>query len=91
MIDNLKIFLLVHCLIETWLDKDILDSEIAIKGYSVIRLDRNRHGSGALLYINLLFTHSFVFKGTECFECIILSMFCSSRQHSPDFTIALLY
>lgn len=33
----------------------------------------------------------FVFKGTECFECIILSTFCSSCQRSPDFTIALLY
>ena len=32
-----------------------------------------------------------MFKGTDSFECIVLSMFCSSRQHSPDLTIALLY
>ena len=42
-------------------------------------------------YINNLFTHSVVFKGTDSFECIVLSMFCSSRQYSPDLTIALLY
>ena len=50
-----------------------------------------RHGGGVLCYINNLFTHSVVFKGTDSFECIVLSMFCSSRQHSPDLTIALLY
>ena len=44
-----------------------------------------------VFYISNLFTYSLVFKGTECFECIILSLFRSSRQRSPDFTIALLY
>ena len=95
-IDNLRILSSVFspdiiCLVETWLDTAILDSEIAIQGYSIIRLDRNRHGGGVLLYVSNLFTYSLVFKGTDSFECIVLSMFCSSRHHSPDLTFALLY
>ena len=79
------------CLVETWLDANMDDSEIAIQGYSIIRLDRNRHGGGVLFYINNLFSYSLVFKGTDYFECIILSVFCASRLNSPDLTIALMY
>ena len=32
-----------------------------------------------------------MFKGTDYFECIILSVFCASRLNSPDLTIALMY
>ena len=95
-IDNLRILISVFspdivCLVETWLDADISDSEIAIQGYSITRLDRNRHGGGVLFYINNLFTYSLVFKGSDSFECIVLSMFCNNRQHSPDLTVALVY
>ena len=43
-IDNLKLFCSVYspdiiCVVETWLDGDILDSEISIQGYSIVRLD----------------------------------------------------
>ena len=62
------------CLVEIWLDTAISDSEIAIQGYTIIRFDRNRHGGGVLFYINNLFTYSLVFKGTENFERIILSV-----------------
>ena len=36
---------------ETWLDDSITDAEIAISGYSVLRLDRNRDGGGVCVYI----------------------------------------
>ena len=36
----------VVCLVETWLCSDILDTEISIPNYSIVRLDRNRHGGG---------------------------------------------
>ena len=54
-IDNLKILSSVYspdiiCVVETWLDTDILESKIAIQGYTVIRLDRNRHGGG-IIYV----------------------------------------
>lgn len=41
----------VVCIVETWLDVNILDSEILIANYSVVRSDRNRHGGGIVMYI----------------------------------------
>ena len=41
----------VVCIVETWLDENILDSEISIANYSVVRSDRNRHGGGIVMYI----------------------------------------
>ena len=35
---------------ETWLDSQILDSEIDISGYRVFRQDRNRNGGGVAVY-----------------------------------------
>ena len=43
------------CIIESWLDSNILDSEIAILGYQLHCLDWNRHGGGVLLYIKDVF------------------------------------
>ena len=43
------------------------------------------------IYVKVVFTCSFLFKGTTNFECIILSVLCNSRSPSPDFTIALFY
>ena len=75
-IDNLRILSSVYspdiiCVVETWLDTDILDSEIAIQGYTVIRLDRNRHGGGILIFVNTTFTYSLNHKGSNSLECII--------------------
>ena len=36
---------------ETWLDGSIMDAEIELVGYTVIRKDRNRNGGGVCLYI----------------------------------------
>ena len=36
---------------ESKLDSSILDSEIKIEGYDVIRCDRNRHGGGVACYV----------------------------------------
>jgi hypothetical protein len=42
---------------ESWLHPDVLDSEIAVNGYSVFRKDRaGRKGGGCLLYIKDCFT-----------------------------------
>jgi len=32
------------CVVETWVDNSILDCELNIPGYSIVRHDRNRHG-----------------------------------------------
>ena len=41
----------IVCIVETWLSSDILESEVALPGYQVHRLDRNRHGGGILVYV----------------------------------------
>ena len=56
-IDQLKIILRkqffdIFAVTESKLDHNIDDAEIEIKGYTVFRRDRNRHGGGVLFYIN---------------------------------------
>lgn len=41
----------IICVTETWLDDSVAEPEIEIKGYQVIRKDRNRKGGGVCLYI----------------------------------------
>ena len=36
----------IVCIVETWLCTDIMDHEIDIPAYTLVRLDRNRHGGG---------------------------------------------
>ena len=55
--DNLMALVQAHnpsmiCIVETWLSSDIhiADSEISLEDYHIIRLDRNRHGGGVLIY-----------------------------------------
>ena len=40
----------VVCIVEMWLGNSIHDSELVIEGYNILRLDRNRHGGGIMLY-----------------------------------------
>jgi len=39
----------VICIVESWLDHTIANSEIFIQGYSIVRLDHPRHGGGVLI------------------------------------------
>lgn len=48
----------IVCIVETWLNADILDSVIALPGYQVHRLDRNWHGGGILVYVRDTFVTS---------------------------------
>ena len=61
----------IICIVESWLDNFVLDSEIYIQGYSLCRLDRSRHGGGVLFYLKSMFTYSVLFKGSTEFECLI--------------------
>ena len=54
----------IVCIVESWLDHTVSDCEISVQGYSIIRLDCSRHGSGVLIYVKDLFTCSPLFKGT---------------------------
>ncbi len=37
---------------ETWLDNSITDSDISLRGYTIFRRDRNRHGGGVMMYVD---------------------------------------
>ena len=55
-IDNLRVICASQnpgfvCIVETWLNSEVDDSEICIQGYSIVRLDRSRHGGGLIVYI----------------------------------------
>jgi len=56
----------VICLCETWLDDSILDDELFIPSFNLVRRDRSRHGGGIALYIHnsipfkVLLTHSHI-------------------------------
>ena len=52
----------VVCIVETWLDENILESEISVDNYSVVRLDRNRHGGCIVMYIR------------DCLHCSVLNV-----------------
>lgn len=43
----------VICTTESWFCSDIMDSEISIPSYQVVRLDRNRNGGGVLMYVSV--------------------------------------
>ena len=37
---------------ETWLSPEVLDNELAVDGYNLVRRDRNRHGGGVAIFIH---------------------------------------
>ena len=54
---------------ESWLSEDI---EISIKNYDVVRLDRNRHGGGVLIYIHTSLTWEVLLRGPNTLEFLTL-------------------
>ena len=42
----------VICIVESWLSAEILNCEVSIESYEILRLDRNRHGGGLVMYIH---------------------------------------
>ena len=40
----------IVCLVETWLDHNISDSEIHLPGFHLYRFDHNRYGGGIVMY-----------------------------------------
>ena len=91
-IDELRLLCGLHqpncvCVVETWLDPEILDSEIQIQGFNTIRLDRNRHGGGVIVYVNSSFTLSCLCKGPDGLEFILFSVSCGNSK----MTLGVLY
>ena len=64
----------IICLVETWLCEDVLDSEIHVSNYSILKLDRNRHGGGVALYIHNSIMYNVLLCGQAGLELIVVSL-----------------
>ena len=63
----------IVCIVETWLSSEILDSEVALPGYQVHRLDRNRHGGGIPVYVRDSFVSNLL-SSPDNLELLTLSI-----------------
>ena len=77
----------IVCITETWLNENVLDSEICIPNYQLVRLDRNRQGGGIALYIANYLSYSLICSGPDTLEFLAISI----KQPQGDVAIALLY
>ncbi len=68
---------------ETWLSEEILDSEVYVPGYSVLRRDRNRHGGGIALFIRDNLNFEVILLPTNDIELMLV------RVLSMDFSFVL--
>ena len=64
----------IVCLVETWLEGDIQDTELTIPNYTIIRLDRNRHGGGVAMFIHDSLSHNVLVSGPSDLELLIVSI-----------------
>ena len=59
------------CLVETWLGSEVLDNEVLIPNYSIVRLDRNRHGGGVAMYIHDSVPYNVLPNGSADLEFLV--------------------
>ena len=72
---------------ETWLDDTILNSDIAIDGYTIVRVDRNRHGGGVLFFVNDKVSHREVkFSPSE-----VENVWITINVHKEQYLIGNMY
>ena len=72
----------VVCIAESWLCSDINDREIDIPSYTLIRLDRNRHGGGVLMYIKDNVQYKPVLSHPHNLELFFISLTLQSMKDS---------
>ena len=65
----------IVCLVETWLCGNILNNELYIPNYSIIRHDRNRHGGGVAIYIHNSIKYQILMTGPANLELLVVSLF----------------
>jgi len=76
-------------IVETWLSSEISDNEIFLQGYQVLRLDRNRHGGGILMFIHESLVPKVVVAGPSDLELLIISV--HNHMSSCKHHIGLFY
>ena len=80
----------IVCIVETWLSSDILDKEIHLPGYQLLRLDRNRHGGGILLYVHEMMSYKLLVRGGP-FNLEFISISVTSSIIQSSFCMCLFY
>ena len=72
----------IVCVVETWLSPDISDNELQISDYQLVRLDRDRHGGGILMYVHFsVYFKVLIFSGPYNLEFLALSLFFQNLCH----------
>ena len=92
-IDELRALCLAYhpsvvCLTETWLCPDVQDNELLIPNYTIVRLDRNRHGGGVAMFIDNSLSIKVLLHGPMGLELIVVSLL--SRNH-PNCCVGVFY
>ena len=92
-IDEFRALSLFHkphliCIVESWLDNQILNCELSIDNYDIVRLDRNRQGGGVLIFVTRTLSYNILFSGSPELELIVISI--NSSLLSP-ITVGLFY
>ena len=82
-----KIDELAALCVETWLSVDDSDSEVAIHNYSLVRLDRSRHGSGVAVYVCNCVFNDVALSGPAELELVIVSLYKSGFKLCLDIFI----
>ena len=91
--DELQILCETHkpgivCTVESRLSDDIEDVELTIPSYQALRLDRNRHGGGILVYIHNSLTYNAISKGLGNLEVVLISV---SQANSTKVVFVLVF
>ena len=72
-----------------WLCPDILSNDVCIINYSLVRLDRNRHGGGVAMYIRETIAYNVLLSGPTSLELLSITLFkntfglCQSVVYRP--------
>ena len=77
----------IVCITESWLAGVIQDLEIDIPEYNCLRLDRDRHGGGLVLYLKSTIEYKSITIGPDNLELSIFSIYKSNCR----VCIALFY
>ena len=66
----------VVCITESWLSEEIGTDELNISNYNILRLDRDHHGGGVLIYVSSHFSVKTVMSGPNDLELIFIFVSC---------------
>ena len=67
---------------EIWLSADVLDRELYLSGYTIIRRDRNRHSGGVAIYVSTSVSFRLFVDSCPDLELIVLEFTLKSQLYT---------